>query len=252
MENFRTYKGVVIYGSRGEWYCELFPCPEDHPFSTLKEIKEYITDYHETEESEEVKEDTQPLFIEFGVKVEEWDRDQLQYYGVDLDDFRVVTNAYYDQDIDLNELILSSDEIWMKSVVVQESMYAINHFITKFFEHQIQGKTIVNTTGYLFKHFNNAWVQKYPDDKPSWELKWNSVKVNGTPTPKHKVLKWVLENNIIVDERHTEKGEREYRHLHRIVMEQHPPYPNSEPKWMATWDEKIYKENNLYEKENER
>lgn len=44
-----VYKGVFIYGEKGKYTCDLFTFPEQHPFRTLKEIKNYIKDYKENE-----------------------------------------------------------------------------------------------------------------------------------------------------------------------------------------------------------
>ena len=40
----RLYMGVFYWGKRGEWYCDLNPMD---PFSTLKELKYYISDFRD-------------------------------------------------------------------------------------------------------------------------------------------------------------------------------------------------------------
>ncbi len=49
----RMYKGVCIYGKRGNYTCDIFTFPDDYPFKTLKDIKEYIDDWIETEKGYE-------------------------------------------------------------------------------------------------------------------------------------------------------------------------------------------------------
>jgi hypothetical protein len=45
----RIYKGVIITGKKGEWFCDLFTFPEKHPFKTLQSVKDYINDYLDNE-----------------------------------------------------------------------------------------------------------------------------------------------------------------------------------------------------------
>lgn len=142
-----------------------------------------------------------PIFIEFSQKIEDYKLSQIQsLYDILFDKNRIFTNAYYTDEPSLEELVFKNDLIWMSSVVTQESQYAIDTFIKKFYVNKISGKTIVNTTGYLINHLKNHWAQQYPDRMQGAEFNYNSIQLDDERVTKWEILKWVLDNNTIVDE----------------------------------------------------